>query len=108
MELKPGYKQSEVGVIPGDWEVTELSAIGNLVTGNTPPTGDKRNYGDQHLFVGPSDLGEHKWVSSSVKMLSDRGRVFTRVVPKNSIIFVCIGSTIGKTGLAAVALSTNQ
>ena len=24
-QLKPGYKQSEVGVIPEDWEVTQVS-----------------------------------------------------------------------------------
>ena len=27
MELKPGYKQTEVGVIPEDWEVSDLSTL---------------------------------------------------------------------------------
>ena len=27
MELKPGYKQTEVGVIPGDWSTPELGQI---------------------------------------------------------------------------------
>ena len=27
MELKPGYKQTEVGVIPEDWEVEPLGQI---------------------------------------------------------------------------------
>jgi type I restriction enzyme, S subunit len=27
VELKPGHKQTEVGVIPGEWEVKELSAL---------------------------------------------------------------------------------
>ena len=108
MDVMPGYKQSEVGVIPEDWEVAELSSVSSLVTGNTPPTSDKRNYGDQYPFVSPSDLGEHKWISTSEKRISARGRLFSRVVPKSAILFVCIGSTIGKTGIAAVDLSTNQ
>ena len=28
MEVKPGYKQTEVGVIPEDWEVATIGAIG--------------------------------------------------------------------------------
>ena len=27
MELKPGYKQTEVGVIPEEWEVTSLAGL---------------------------------------------------------------------------------
>jgi len=32
MELKPGYKQTEVGVIPEDWEVKRLGEFASLVT----------------------------------------------------------------------------
>ena len=27
MEVKPGYKQTEVGVIPEEWDVSTLSAV---------------------------------------------------------------------------------
>ena len=27
MEVRPGYKQTEVGVIPEDWEVKRLGAL---------------------------------------------------------------------------------
>lgn len=33
MELKEGYKQTEVGVIPKDWEVTSLSTLGKFKKG---------------------------------------------------------------------------
>lgn len=32
-EIKPGYQRTEVGVIPEDWEVTKLSAICSMKTG---------------------------------------------------------------------------
>jgi type I restriction enzyme S subunit len=35
MELKPGYKQTEVGVIPEDWEVKRLGEIGESLIGLT-------------------------------------------------------------------------
>ena len=30
MEVKPGYKQTEVGVIPNEWEVMPLGEIGGV------------------------------------------------------------------------------
>src|SRR5258708_4421646 len=32
MDLKPGYKQTEVGVIPEDWETRPCSALSDLIT----------------------------------------------------------------------------
>ena len=33
MEVKPGYKQTEVGVIPEDWEVSKLGKHATFKTG---------------------------------------------------------------------------
>ena len=33
MEVRPGYKQTEVGVIPQEWEVKPLREIGNFGKG---------------------------------------------------------------------------
>ena len=33
MELKPGYKQTEVGVIPEDWKVRQIKAVCKLING---------------------------------------------------------------------------
>ena len=38
--MKPGYKQTEVGVIPEEWEVKRLGEVASIATGNTPPTSD--------------------------------------------------------------------
>ncbi len=32
MELKPGYKQTEVGVVPGEWEVQTVRNVSDMVT----------------------------------------------------------------------------
>jgi type I restriction enzyme S subunit len=37
MELKPGYKQTEVGVIPEDWELLPLGSLANLDIGLSKP-----------------------------------------------------------------------
>ncbi len=103
-----GYKQTEVGVIPEDWEVKSISSFANIATGNTPPTRDLNNYGDEFLFIGPADLGKRKWISNSEKKLSRKGFNISRKFPQNSILFTCIGSTIGKSGMASIELTSNQ
>jgi type I restriction enzyme S subunit len=108
MELRPGYRQTEVGVIPEEWEVKRLREIATIATGNTPPTHDPANYGDEFLFVSPVDLGETKHVTTTEKKLSKKGFAISRRFPKDSILFVCIGSTIGKCGVASVDLTSNQ
>ena len=41
-------------------------------------------------------------------MLSAKGFSKTRALPKGSVLVTCIGSTIGKTGMATKEMSTNQ
>ena len=79
-----------------------------VVTGSTPPTSDRANYGHEHMFVSPADLGRTKYIDSTGKMLSKRGLAKSRLVPAGSTLFVCIGSTIGKVGVAGADLATNQ
>lgn len=108
MELKPGYKQTEAGIIPEDWDAVSLSPRFVIATGSTPPTSDKSNYGGSFLFVSPADLGEHKFIRDTEKKLSSKGFQLSRKFPAGSTLFTCIGSTIGKTGLASQTLTSNQ
>ena len=92
----------------GEWGRAQLSNVGTIVTGSTPPTSDRSNYGRDHMFVSPADLGRSKYVTTTDKMLSKIGFARTRRIPAGSTLFVCIGSTIGKVGLTAEDLATNQ
>jgi len=95
-------------VIPEDWALKSIDSIATIATGNTPPTQDTANYGDAFLFVSPTDLGHTKFISQTEKMLSKKGFSISRHFPKESILFVCIGSTIGKCGIATEELTSNQ
>ncbi len=105
---KLGYKKTALGWIPEEWEVLRLGDWGKTSTGNTPPTNDPRNYGDEFLFVSPGDLGYGKYVYESSKKLSEKGFSKSRKFPTGSILFTCIGSTIGKLGIATMELTSNQ
>ena len=61
------------------------------------------------MFVSPADLSEDaKYIITTEKTLSDKGFSQARKIPKGSILFTCIGSTIGKIGIASQDLATNQ
>ena len=50
MNIKTGYKQTEIGVIPEDWEVLPISHVCEIVTGNKN-TQDKLEDGQYPFFV---------------------------------------------------------
>jgi len=102
------FKDTEIGRIPEEWEVIRFKDIGEIVTGSTPKTSEKDNYGSEYLWVSPSDMGENKYITKTNKMLSKKGFEKTRKLSKGSILVTCIGSTIGKIGIAGNELSTNQ
>jgi type I restriction enzyme S subunit len=60
MELKAGYKQSEVGVIPEDWEVKSVHEIGQIRTG---PFGTLLSLASTPPMMGfpSSQLVKYKW-----------------------------------------------
>lgn len=102
------FKDTEIGRIPKEWEVKELADISEIVTGSTPKTSEKENYGNEFIWVSPADLGNMKYVNETNKMLSKNGFFKTRQLPKGAIVVTCIGSTIGKIGILNDIGSTNQ
>jgi len=95
-------------VIPKGWKLGKIRDIASVITGTTPSTNDPDNYGDEYFFVSPADLGSDKYVTITEKMISSKGFLHSRSVRKGSTLFTCIGSTIGKVGIAGQELATNQ
>ena len=106
--IPSGYKSSPLGIIPEDWEVKRIGDFGKVITGNTPPTEDADNYGNEYKFVSPADISGSKYIGSTEKHLSEKGFSISRQMPKGTVLFTCIGSTIGKCAIANEALTFNQ
>ena len=102
------YKQTEVGIIPNNWEVKQLWNISTIVTGSTPTTRDSSNYWNDYFFVWPWDLWKTKIIKSVEKKLSKKWFSISRKYPKGSILYTCIGSTIWKVWIAPIELTSNQ
>jgi type I restriction enzyme S subunit len=96
------------GQIPADWSVAKVADFGKVHTGNTPLTSEIDNYDGDFFFVSPGDLSEEKFISKTEKTLTEKGFLSARKFPKGSVLFTCIGSTIGKSGIATTDLAANQ
>lgn len=93
-------KQTEIGPVPASWTLRHIVDLGKCVTGTTPPTKVDEYYSDSaYCFVSPADLGKTKYIVSSERQLSKAGLAAARTLPRDSILCVCIGSSIGKTGM---------
>lgn len=94
--------------LPDGWEYKKLKDIGKAYTGMTPSTLDKENFGDEHLFVTSADIKENKYIFDSIRKLSNKGFEKSRKFKKGDILYVSIGSTIGKIALAGCDFTCNQ
>lgn len=92
----------------GEWKKVKLSDIGEIITGSTPSTNKKEYYGGQFMFASPVDISDKRYIDSTKTTLSDLGYQQTRHIRANSILFVCIGSTIGKLAQNREECATNQ
>ena len=93
----------------GEWEKCSIQDYGEVVTGNTPPTSHAEYYKNGScLWASPADLGINKNITETKTKLSFSGFKKTRNIPKGSVLVTCIGSTIGKMGMATETMSTNQ
>ena len=93
----------------GEWEKCTIKDYGEVVTGNTPPTSNSEYYDNgSYLWASPADLGISKNITETKTKLSLSGFRKTRNIPKGSVLITCIGSTIGKMGMATETMSSNQ
>ena len=93
----------------GEWKKCIIQDYGEVITGNTPPTNNAEYYNnDSYLWASPADLGTGKKINDTKTKLSESGFKKTRIIPKGSILVTCIGSTIGKMGMAVETMSSNQ
>jgi type I restriction enzyme S subunit len=102
-------KDTEVGSIPHDWDVVEINKLGEIITGTTPKTSVPEYYDGAYMFIAPGDINEDKYVKSTQKTLSEEGLNVSRSLPRDTVLVVCIGATIGKVAMTNTEMSaTNQ
>lgn len=89
-------------------EVRKVSELGEVVTGSTPSTENENFWGGNIPFVSPAEIDDSSYINNYLRYLTDEGAKKARRIPANSVLTVCIGSTIGKVGINKVDCFSNQ
>jgi type I restriction enzyme S subunit len=95
MEVKPGYKQTEVGVIPDDWELKLLSEVTTQIIDGTHFTPRYTTFGVPFLRV--TDIQESEIDFAKLKFISpsEHALLTRRCLPKKGDLLLSKNGTIG-------------
>ncbi|MBW3760334.1 restriction endonuclease subunit S [Aeromonas jandaei] len=102
-----GYKSSELGQIPEDWDISSINKVGSIITGSTPPTAVACYWEGNIPWVTPTDIGDAKNIFESERRITEKGLQAIRGLPANSVLVTCIAS-IGKNAILKTAGACNQ
>jgi len=91
------------------WVTRRIGEIGRVVTGKTPPTKDKGNFGGPYPFITIPDLDGRAVIDQTARTLSAKGAsvVKSSLLPPGAVLMSCI-ATIGKCGITTEPSFTNQ
>jgi type I restriction enzyme, S subunit len=107
MEVKTGYKQTEVGVIPEEWDASRVCEFASVITGGTPRTEVQAYWNGGYPWVTPTDITGQRDMWTSDRMISESGLRSIRQLPANSVLVTCIAS-IGKNAILRSVGGCNQ
>lgn len=109
--VPPGYKRTEVGVIPQEWEVKQLGEIAQIISGGTPSTLNPDYWDGGIMWCTPSDITatSGKYLEATERTISQKGlqNSSTYLLPTGTLL-LCSRATIGDVKIATRPTSTNQ
>ena len=88
----------------------KIKEIGKVVTGKTPSTFDRENFGSDFLFITPSELHDGYRIVDSEKKISLKGfnSIKSNTITGKSVLVGCIGWDMGNVGYTEETCATNQ
>jgi len=104
-----GYKQTDIGLIPVDWEVKKLGAVTDVIGGGTPSTSIKEYWNGNINWFTPTEISEIKYSYSSKRKITSLGlnNSSARMLPIGTILLTSRAG-IGDLSILGTESSTNQ
>ena len=100
-QIKQGYKQTKVGIIPKDWDVVKLNEKSSIQRGrfSPRPRNDPQFYNGDYPFVQTNDVVNSKGkITNYSQTLNEKGLKVSKLFPQGTILMT-IAANIGFTGI---------
>ncbi len=112
--IPAGYQQTEVGVIPEDWECRTIGDLGDVVRGGSPrPAGDPKYFNGNFIpwltvasltNIPPSQM----YVVDTLTKLTNLGSLQSRTLEKSTLIISNSGATLGVAKILGLKCCAND
>jgi len=109
LSLKKGYKQTELGVLPTDWEVKAIAEIANIKGGGTPSSFNSSFWNGDINWFTPTEIGKTKYVYESRRKITKDGYTTSsaNLLPIGTVLLTSRAG-IGDTAIILNEACTNQ
>lgn len=105
------YKETELGLVPKEWEVKSLDEIGEIISGGTPSSTVEKFWNGKILWITPSDLSklEISKINDSKRKITEIGlnNSSALLIQKDSIV-ISSRAPIGYCAIVTENFTTNQ
>ena len=103
-----GHDTSD-GKLPEGWQETCLGDVAKWGSGGTPKSGTAAFYGGPIKWAVIGDLTE-SWVTETAQSITNLGleKSSAKIISPGTVMLAMYGASIGRTGIAAVEMATNQ
>lgn len=112
--IKPGYKHTELGWIPDDWEVKKVLDLSRPVRGGSPrPAGSPKFFNGDFIpwltVASLTNISENQIVVSQTESyLTEEGSRFSRILENDTVIIANSGATLGVSKLLGIKCCAND
>lgn len=111
MELKRGYKQTEIGVIPEEWQSKRLGDIASITSGGTPSRTNPK-YWDGDIPWATTAEVDFYTINRTEQFITKDGlnNSAAKLLPRGTLLMALYGQgkTRGKVGILGIEAATNQ
>ena len=109
--IRAGYKQTEVGVIPGDWEVQRIGDLATVRSGGTPSREIQAYWNGDIPWITTSQI-DFNTISEADQFITEDGlkNSAAKLLPAGTLLMALYGQgkTRGKVGVLDFEAATNQ
>ena len=108
-----GYKKTEIGVIPVEWEVVELEKGCNKIVGGGTPSKNNNSYWENGtiLWATPTEFTKNnsRYISTTIlKITQDGLENSSATLLKKGTVIMSSRATIGECKINTIEMTTNQ
>ena len=111
MAVKSGYKQTEGGVIPNEWEVRSLGELAEVTAGGTPSRANSQYWDGDIPWITTSEV-DACTITCANQFITKEGlnNSAAKLLPRGTLLMALYGQgkTRGKVGILGIEAATNQ